>query len=86
MCQTELITSPASLTHVPGPANPVSNHYQKARVNVYVNPAIRHQLDALSGEWGVPVTEAFRRVLSQGLRDIMHTDSPINGQLPATCS
>jgi hypothetical protein len=68
MRQTELNESAVTANHV-------SSSYQKARINVFVNPSIRHQLDALSGEWDVPVTEALRRVLARGLQDIMHGDT-----------
>lgn len=62
-------------THVHHSAKPVSNSYQKARINVFVNPAHRHQLDALAAEWRVPLVEAVRRVLGSGLANIMHADS-----------
>jgi hypothetical protein len=62
----------ATSTHAPRPAKRVSTSYQKSRVNVFINPAHKHQLDALSAEWGVPLVEAFRRVLNLGLQSIMH--------------
>jgi hypothetical protein len=74
---------PAAIsTHVPCPPKHVATGYQKARINVFVNSAQRHQLDALAAEWCVPVTEALRRVLAKGLQDVMHTDSPNNGETP----
>jgi len=69
------ISVAADSTHAPHPANRVSTGYQKARVNVFVNPAHRHQLDALADEWDVPLTEAVRRVLSSGLQNIMQADT-----------
>jgi hypothetical protein len=64
----------ADSTHAPRPANHVSNRsYQRERVNVFVPPNIRHQLDVLRLEWDVPLTEAVRRVLGSGLRNIMLT-------------
>jgi len=62
-------------THAPRLANRVSTAYQKARLSVFVNPAHRHQLDALADEWDVPLTEAVRRVLGSGLQNIMHADA-----------
>lgn len=62
-------------THAPRLANRVSTAYQKARVNVFVDPSQRHQLDALAAEWGVPMVEAFRRVLALGLCGVMHHDT-----------
>jgi hypothetical protein len=32
-------------------------------------------LDALAAEWGVPMVEAFRRVLALGLCGVMHHDT-----------
>jgi hypothetical protein len=65
----------ADSTH-PRPANRVSNRsYQRERVNVHVPPNIRHQLDVLRLEWRVTLAEAVRRVLSSGLRNIMHAES-----------
>jgi hypothetical protein len=63
------------MTQAPCPSHRVSTAYQKARLSVFVNPAHRHQLDALADEWDVPLTEAVRRVLSSGLRSIMHRDT-----------
>jgi hypothetical protein len=82
MCQTELTKPAETPTHVQSPAKPVSTGYQKARVNVFVNPAQRHQLDALAAEWGVPLTEALRRVLDRGLRGVMHGDSEASTAFP----
>jgi len=45
------------------------------RPDAFVNPAHRHQLDALTDEWGVPLVEVVRRVLSRGLRHVMHGDT-----------
>jgi hypothetical protein len=67
-------TAPIS-TQTPHPANHVSTRYQKARINVFINPAFRHQLDVLSAEWGVPLVEAVRRVLGIGLQTFMHADT-----------
>jgi hypothetical protein len=61
-------------THGPRLGDHVSTGYQKARVNVFINPAHRHQLDVLSAEWDVPLVEAVRRVLGTGLQSIMHAD------------
>lgn len=63
----------ATSTHVPSQPWHVSNSYQRARINVFVCPAIRHQLDALSAEWRVPLVEVVRRVMSKGLEGIMQT-------------
>ena len=68
MCQTASGDSAATVTHAKTES---SSGYQRARVNVYINPAQRQQLDAFAAEWGVPVTEAFRRVLDRGLRGVM---------------
>ena len=81
MCQSEISDSMRGSTHVPSPANRVSNRsYQQERVNVFVPPAYRQQLDSLRAEWRVPLAEAVRRVLGSGLRNIMQADSPTNGQ------
>lgn len=67
----------ANSTHVRSPANHVSKGYQKARINVFVNAAHRHQLDVLSREWDVPLVETVRRVLNMGLRGIMQADNTL---------
>jgi hypothetical protein len=77
----------ATSTHVQRPANHVSTgNYQRQRINVYVAPAYRHQLDALSAEWGVPLVEAVRRVLGSGLANIMHADSNPSPVFPLCAS
>lgn len=65
----------ATPTHAQFPLNHVSTGYQKARINVFVNPAQRHQLDALSAEWGVSLVETVRRVLGSGLQNIMFPEN-----------
>jgi hypothetical protein len=69
-------TPAADSTHAPCPANRVSGrNYQREKINVFVPPNIRHQLDVLRLEWQVTLAEAVRRVLSSGLRNIMHAES-----------
>jgi hypothetical protein len=76
MCQSEFIESARTSTHVPCPAKHVSSSsYQRARINLFVDPAIRHQIDVLSAEWGLSLVETARRVLDRGLRGIMHADA-----------
>jgi hypothetical protein len=60
-----------TLTHVQSPAKPVSTSYQKERLNIFLNPALKHQIDVLSAEWAVPLVEVVRRILSRGLQGIM---------------
>jgi hypothetical protein len=48
--------------------------YQRARVNCFIPPAHRQQLDELTNEWNCPLTEAVRRVLALGLSQIMQAD------------
>jgi len=71
-CGMSGIPVAANSTHAQCPANRVSNRsYQRERINVFVPPNIRHQLDVLRLEWRVTLAEAVRRVLSSGLRNIM---------------
>jgi len=82
MCQTELTKSAETSTHAPCPANRVSGrNYQRERINVFVPPVYRHQLDALRAEWHTSLAEAVRRVLDLGLRGFMQTDSASEGTL-----
>jgi len=88
ICKPESNSSTDSLTHAPSepvrkaekPAQAarsgrrVSSEYQRARVNVFVEPAQRHQLDALSAEMHRPLTEVVRHVLRLGLSQIMQAD------------
>jgi len=70
------ITVAADSTHAPRSANHVpARNYQRERMNVFVTPAYRHQLDALRTEWHTSLAEAVRRVLGMGLRGFMQTDS-----------
>jgi hypothetical protein len=63
-------------THAPRPAKRVSTgSYQSQRINVFVPPPIRHQLDVLRVEWGTTLAGVVRRVLGSGLQNIMHTDT-----------
>ena len=52
----------------------VLTNYQRSRLNVFIAPTHRQQIDALSGEWNCPLTEAVRRVLGLGLSQIMQAD------------
>jgi hypothetical protein len=67
-------TTVEELTHAPRLAHRVSSEYQRARLNVFVAPKQRQQIDALGAEWNCPLVEAVRRVLDLGLLQIMHAD------------
>lgn len=45
--------------------------YQRARLNFFIEPSQRHQLDALSVEWNCTLTEVLRRIINRGMRGIM---------------
>ncbi len=61
-------------THAPRSGQRVSTNYQRSRLNVFIAPTHRQQIDALSGEWNCPLVEAVRRLLSLGLSQIMQAD------------
>jgi len=68
------VPNAATSTHAPRQANRVpSRSYQRERMNVFLNPAHKHQIDLLAVEWGVPLVEVVRRLLSKGLEGIMLT-------------
>lgn len=48
--------------------------YERARINCFVPPAHRHQLDALTNEWDCTLTEVVRRLLADSLSRIMQAD------------
>lgn len=63
-----------SLTQAPRSGQRVSTNYQRSRLNVFIAPTHRQQIDALSAEWNCPLVEAVRRVLGLGLSQIMQAD------------
>ena len=71
---SELGQQAENLTHAPRSGQRVSTNYQRSRLNVFIAPTHRQQIDALSGEWNCPLVEAVRRVLGLGLSQIMQAD------------
>lgn len=88
MCKLESEPSTKSPTHTSSESGPqaenltqalrsgrrVSTNYQRSRLNIFIAPAHRQQIDALSAEWNCPLVEAVRRVLTLGLSQIMQAD------------
>ena len=73
---SELGQEAENLTHAPCSDQRVSTNYQRSRLNVFIAPTHRQQIDALSAEWNCPLVEAVRRVLGLGLSQIMQADLP----------
>jgi hypothetical protein len=82
MCSRKATVPVAGTTQVSGQPGPVSSEYQRARINVFVAPRFRQQIDALSGEWGTTLVETVRRLLSLGLGSYMQADLPSHDVCP----
>lgn len=88
MCKLESELATENLTHAPSDSGSqaeiltqaqrsgqrVSTNYQRSRLNVFITPTHRQQIDALSAEWNCPLVEVVRRVLGLGLSQIMQAD------------
>jgi len=71
---SELGPQAENLTQAPRSRRSVSANYQRSRLNVFIAPIYRQQIDALSAEWNCPLVEAVRRLLGLGLSQIMQAD------------
>ena len=71
---SELGAQAENLTHALRSGQHVSTNYQRSRLNVFIAPTHRQQIDVLSAEWNCPLVEAVRRLLTLGLSQIMQAD------------
>jgi len=46
--------------------------HQKSRLNIFIEPAQRHQIDALAAETGQPLATIVRELFAMSLPDLHH--------------
>jgi predicted HicB family RNase H-like nuclease len=54
---------------------PISPEYQKSRLNIFLEPRLRHQLDGRAAEEGVSVTKLIAEILTAALTAELQTSN-----------